>query len=211
MYDAGRRAVAATVGDLAALTPGRTGNCSVSDGTSVAITPTGVPYDEIGPEDVPVLDLDGERVAGDLDPSSEAPFHLGIYRELNAGAVAHVHSPWATTFAVLGEPIPPVHYMLALAGGEVPVAEYATYGTPDLAASIVTTLEGADRRACLLANHGLVAIGDDPADALEVARAVESTARLYGQARALGDPVTLPDDEIDRVRRKFDSYGQTEG
>ncbi len=106
--------------------------------------------------------------------------HRGIYRRLEAGAVVHVHSPWVTTLAVLGRPLPPVHYMLALAGGTVPVAEYATYGIAELAANAVEAMAAADATACILANHGLVAYTDapDPAAALETAVAVESVARV---------------------------------
>ncbi|MFB6124844.1 MAG: class II aldolase/adducin family protein [Halanaeroarchaeum sp.] len=209
VYESGRRAVAAAVPELATLTPGRTGNVSAGNGTVLAITPTGVPYDEVQAADVPVVDLEGEQVFGKLAPSSEAPFHRAIYREFDAGGVVHVHSPWATTLAVLRRPVPPVHYMLALAGGQVPVADYETYGTPALADAIVSTLREHDRRACLLANHGLVAYGDDPADAIEVARAVESTARLYLQAASVGDPEILSDFETERVAKRFETYGQT--
>ncbi|WP_247008852.1 class II aldolase/adducin family protein [Halorientalis litorea] len=210
MLDAERRAVCAHLSDLAALTPGTSGNLSVRRGDRFAVTPTGVPYDDIEAADVPVLTLDGEQVAGDADPSSETAMHRGIYRERDAGAVAHTHSPWATTLAVLGEPVPPVHYALAHAGGRVPVADYATYGTADLAANVVATLTEADVSACLVANHGVVATGEDAAAAVETARAVETTARLYCQAATIGDPRELPESELAAVAAKFDAYGQDE-
>jgi L-fuculose-phosphate aldolase len=203
-----RAAVADRVGQLATMTPGRTGNLSARDGDRVAITPTGVPYDDIDAESVPVLALDGERVAGDLDPSSEVPMHLGIYRSMDVGAIAHVHSPWVTTLAVLREPLPPVHYMLAHAGGDVPVAGYATYGTTELAANAVDAMSEAGTTACILANHGLVAAGADVSAALSTAEAVETTARVYLQARSVGDPVTLDDEAMAAVARRFESYGQ---
>ncbi|WP_246987969.1 class II aldolase/adducin family protein [Halorientalis marina] len=208
MLDGERRAVVENLPDLAALTPGRTGNLSARDGDRFAITPTGVPYADVTAEDVPVLTLDGEQVAGRPAPSSETPMHGGIYRAMDVGAVAHTHSPWATTLSVLGESLPPVHYMLALAGGEVPVADYATYGTEELAANAVAALTEADASACLLAHHGVVATGASLADAVETALAVESVARLYCQARTLGDPEPLPEDEIEAVADKFDEYGQ---
>jgi L-fuculose-phosphate aldolase len=208
MLDAERRTVAARAGDLAALTPGRTGNLSVRRGDHLAITPSGVPYDEITADDVPVVSLDGEQVAGDREPSSETPMHRHIYDRFETGAIVHVHSPWATTLAVLGAPLPPVHYMIALAGERVPVAEYATYGTERLAANAVEAMAEAGSTACLLANHGLVATADDAEAAIETAGAVESVAQVYCQARAFGTPESLPTDEIRRVARKLDEYGQ---
>lgn len=210
MYEELRETVAGGMDALAALTPGRTGNLSARSGDAVAITPTGVQYAEIEPEDVPVVDETGDRIAGDLEPSSEVPMHLGIFRSLDVGAIAHVHSPWATTLAVLKEPLPPVHYMLALAGGAVPVAEYATYGTPELAENAAASMAEAETTACILANHGLVAAGEDVADALETAEAVESTARVYLQARSVGEPVELDGEAMDAVTRRFVTYGQDE-
>ncbi|MFB6266534.1 MAG: class II aldolase/adducin family protein, partial [Halodesulfurarchaeum sp.] len=196
------------------LTPGRTGNLSVRSGDRVAITPTGVPYAEITPDTVPVIDLDGTRLMGDLEPSSEVPMHRGIYAGIeagiDAGAIVHVHSPYATTLSVLRQPVPPVHYMLALAGSTVPVAEYATYGTQELAANVVAQLEEAETSACLLANHGLVALGEDAEAAIETARAVESTARVYVQAAGIGEPVRLSEAEMERVAERFESYGQSD-
>jgi L-fuculose-phosphate aldolase len=209
MLDAERRRIAAMAPELARVTPGRTGNLSVRHDDHVAITPSGVPYDEIGADDVPVVDPDG-AVRGDRAPSSELPLHRACYRALDVGAVVHAHAPWATTLAVLREPLPPVHYMLALAGGEVPVAEYATYGTDTLGENVVAAMTDADATACLLANHGLVAVGTDLDDAMETAVAVESVAQVYCQARAIGTPEPLPEAELDRVARKLADYGPDE-
>jgi L-fuculose-phosphate aldolase len=205
-----RRAVAAHVSELARLTPGRTGNLSVRREDALAITPSGVPYDDIEPADVPVVSLDGTRLAGEWAPSSETPMHRHIYRRFDTGAIVHVHSPWATTLAVLREPLPPVHYMVALAGERVPVAAYATYGTEALAANAVEAMADADSDACLLANHGLVATGADADTAIETARTVESVARVYCQARAFGTPEELPPAEIERTARKLREYGPDE-
>ncbi|MFB6086089.1 MAG: class II aldolase/adducin family protein [Halodesulfurarchaeum sp.] len=196
--------------DLAELTPGRTGNLSVRADEMVAITPSGVPYEEIEPGAIPVLSVDGDRIAGSLEPSSETPMHLGIYRSLEVGAIVHVHSPWATTLAVLGEELPPVHYMLAAAGGAVPLAPYAPFGTTELAENAVSAMEEAGTTACLLANHGLIAGGSDVADALETAIAVESTARVYVQASSVGDPVEVSTDEFQDAVARFESYGQSD-
>lgn len=211
MLDAERRTVADRVPDLARLTPGRTGNCSVRRGEHVAITPSGRPYDAIDAADVPVVTVGGERVAGDRTPSSELPMHRALYGAFDAGAVVHTHSPWATTLAVCREALPPVHYMLALAGGQVPVADYATYGSEALGENVVAAMADADATACLLANHGLVAVGDDLAAAMETAVAVESVARVYCQARAFGTPEPLPEDELARVERKLAAYGDGRG
>jgi L-fuculose-phosphate aldolase len=207
MLDEERHTVATQVASLQRLTPGRTGNLSVRRGDSVAITPSGARYDQIGPEDVPIVSLDGRHLAGELPPSSETPMHRHIYRRFDAGAIVHVHSPWATTLAVLREPLPPVHYMIALAGDRVPVADYATYGTEALAENAVEAMEAAGSDACLLANHGLVATAGSAASALEVAETVESIARVYCQARAFGSPELLSADEIERTARKLDEYG----
>jgi L-fuculose-phosphate aldolase len=205
-----RQAVVDHVVELAALTPGRTGNLSVRREDRYAITPTGIPYEEIGFSDVPVMTLTGTRVAGEVEPSSETAMHSGIYRALDVDAVAHTHSPWATTLAVLGEPLPPVHYMIAKGGTKIPVAEYATYGSGKLAMNVVEAMMDVDAEACLIANHGLVATGADAADAIETIRAIESTARLYCQARMIGEPNVLPEPEIKNVQAKFKRYGQSD-
>jgi len=208
MLERCRQEVADRARDLEELTPGRTGNLSVRRGDRLAVTPSGVSYDEIEAADVPVVSLEGTVLWGELTPSSETPMHCGIYDRFAVGAIAHVHSPWATTLAVLGEPLPAVHYMLALAGGAVPVAEYATYGTEALAANVVEAMTDADTEACLLANHGLVACGEDGADAVETAVAVESVAQVYCQGRAIGTPVELSAEQMADVSKKLEQYGQ---
>ena len=206
-----RASVLAGVPAIAALTPGRTGNLSVRDGKAVAITPSGLPYEDFERDEIPVLSVAGDRLAGDLDPSSESPMHLGMYRSLEAGSIAHVHAPWTTTLAVLGEPLPPVHYMLAAAGGTVPVAPYKPFGTVDLAEAVVETMTAAGTTACILANHGLIAAGRDVSAAIETAIAVESTARVYLQASAVGEPNELTAQEFDAAMAQFETYGQQNG
>jgi len=207
MLEDERETVATEASRLAQYTPGRTGNLSVRRDDRVAITPSGVPYREIGPADVPVIARDGERLAGDREPSSEFPLHRAIYDAFETGAIAHAHSPWATTLAVLREPLPPVHYVIALAGRRVPVADYATYGTEALGEHAVAAMASADSRACLLANHGLVTTAADAASAIELVVAVESVARAYVQASAIGSPEPLPEAELERVAEKFRAYG----
>lgn len=193
---------------LAELTPGRTGNLSARRGDRFAATPTGVSYDGFDPADVPVVSLDGDVVAGDMKPTSEVPMHTGIYRRLDAGAIVHTHSTWATTLAVLGEELPPVHYMITAVGRRVPVADYAPYGTDELAELVVSEMEAADSKACLLAHHGLVVTGEDLSAAVENTFVVENLCRVYLQARQHGTPEELSAGELATVEEKFESYGQ---
>lgn len=193
----------------AGLTTGSGGNISVRvPGTDhVCISPTGIPYDEMSPDDVPVMDITGNAVEGSRLPSSELPMHLAVYAARpDVHAIVHTHSPYATTFACLREEIPAVHYLVGFAGTHVPVAPYATYGTPELARHAVNTL-GEDFSAVLLANHGLLAVGPSCARAFAVAEEIELVARIHFQARAIGQPVILDDAEMQRVIGKFGSYG----
>jgi L-fuculose-phosphate aldolase len=192
------------------LTVGSGGNLSVLDAERrlIAITPSGVMYDYLCPDSVVVVDMEGRVVEGTLKPSSELDFHLGLYRGFpDAGAVVHAHSPYATTFACLRWEIPAVHYLIGLAGKKVPVAPYATYGTKELAANIVASMQGV--QAVLLANHGLVVRGVSLEEAFNAAEETEFVARIYYQCKCLGEPVILPDREMDRVLESFKSYGQT--
>lgn len=195
---------------LSDLTPGRTGNLSVRSGDRFAATPTGVPYDGFGASDVPVVTLDGDVVAGEMAPTSEVPMHAGVYRRLDAGAIVHTHSPWASTLAVLGEELPPVHYMITAVGRTVPVAGYAAYGTDDLAELVVSEMAQADSDACILANHGLVVVGEDLPTAVENTVHVEELCRVYLQARQHGEPNELTDEQLAAVESQFESYGQSE-
>ena len=191
------------------LVRGTSGNISVRDHDSqtIAITPTGLPYPGMRDRDVAVLGLDGAQLNGALAPTSELALHLGVYRARpNVGAVVHTHSMFATTFAVLGEPIPPVHYLIARAGQSVPVAPYARYGTAELAESCVRAL--GTGYATLLANHGVVAVGADLGAAMAVAEAVEYTAELAWRARQLGVARLLDDSQLAAARAAFAGYGQ---
>ena len=203
-----REAIVEYAPTLADLTPGRTGNLSVRRGDSFAVTPTGVPYDAFEPADVPVVGLDGAQEAGRMAPSSEVPMHTGIYRHDAPGAVVHTHSPWATTMATLRRPLPPIHYMIVAVGREVPVAEYAPYGTEELAANVVAAMAAAESDAAILANHGLVVTGPDLETAVENTRHVEDLCRLYLRSSAIGEPHVLSDEELTAVEARFESYGQ---
>jgi L-fuculose-phosphate aldolase len=196
----------------AQLTSGTGGNLSVfnrRDGF-IAISPSGIEYDEMKPDDVPVTDNGGVTVEGSRKPSSELGFHLALYRKRpDINAVIHTHSAYATTMACLNWEIPAVHYLVAYSGRKVPLAPYATFGTPELAANVAESI--GDHNAVLLANHGLVAVGPNLATAFAVAEEIELVARIYYQAECIGKPVIIPDDEMSRVIEKFAVYGQKGG
>jgi L-fuculose-phosphate aldolase len=201
--DFGRRLIAS------GLTTGSGGNLSILDPDRklVAVTPSGVGYQDIGPADVVVVDLHGEVVEGRLRPSSELAFHLALYgRFAGIRGVVHTHSVYATTLACLGWELPAVHYLVGFAGKKVPLAPYATFGSRELAEHLVRTMEG--YRAVLLANHGLVSMGTSLEKAFETAEEIEFVARVYLQSRMVGSPVILPDAEMERVLEKFRDYGQ---
>jgi L-fuculose-phosphate aldolase len=190
------------------LTRGTGGNISARDGDLVAISPSGMPYDEIDTEDVPIVSIDGEHVAVDRKPSSEFRMHTGILAEREeAGAVVHTHSPYASTFASLAEPITASHYLIAFAGDQIPVAGYATYGTQDLADLAVEAL-GEEYDACLLQNHGTIALGDTVGEAFEKSMMVEYCARIHYQSNSIGEPTLVPDGDVDALIEAFESYGQ---
>lgn len=189
------------------LTTGTGGNISARNGDHVAISPSGMPYDEITPEDVPIVDLEGEHVAGDHKPSSEYRMHTGIIRERNdVSGVVHTHSPYASTFASLSEPVPASHYLIGFVGDQIPVTPYETYGTAELAEAALDAL-GDEYNACLLENHGVIAVGESVEAAFEVALMVEYCARIHYQAISIGEPDLLPDDDVEHLRNLFDGYG----
>lgn len=191
------------------LVKGTGGNLSVfnQEQALVAITPTGVDYLAMKPTDVVVTDLSGKIIAGDLKPSSEISFHLGLINlRPDIQAVVHTHSVYATTVACLGIELPALHYLIGFAGKSVPCAPYATYGTPELSKNICGAI--GQGNAVLMANHGLVAVGGSLEQAFSVAEQVEYVARLYVQAKSVGQPVILNDEEMDVILGKFKSYGQ---
>ena len=193
----------------AGLTRGTGGNLSVlrRDEGLWALTPSGLDYFELRPEDMVVLDLEGRVREGSRAPSSEMALHREVYhRRPDAGAVVHTHSPFATTVACLGETIPAVHYLVAFAGLDVPCASYATFGTEELARGAAACL--ACRDATLLAHHGLLALGRSLERAFAVAEEIEFVAELWWRARCVGTPATLGEEEMVRVRKKFVHYGQ---
>lgn len=188
------------------LVVGTAGNVSVRVGDLVAVTPSGVAYADLTPELVGVHRLDGAPVEAPLEPTSELPLHLAIYAETGAGAVVHTHSVAATAVSTLTDELPPIHYYIAMFGGPVKVAPYATYGTEELARNVVAALE--NRNSCLMGSHGAVATGPDLKTAHSRAKYLEYLCDVYLRATAAGTPRLLPPEEIDRVAAKLATYGQ---
>jgi len=191
------------------LSPGRSGNVSCRWKGGMLITPTGMAYEAIRPRDIVFVNAKG-AVPGKRSrkPSSEWRFHLAAYRARpDVKAVVHTHSMHATVLACAHRPIPAFHYMVAVAGGkDIPLVPYDTFGTQELADYVAKGL--AERNACLMANHGQIAVGGSLGSALELAREVEVLAEQYAKVLALGEPHILPDDEMARVLERFKNYGQ---
>lgn len=188
---------------------GTSGNLSVREGDHILITPTSLPYDEMQSDDIVRMEFDGQHTG--RRPSSEWRFHrdiLAARRDVNA--VLHCHSSFATTLACLHRGIPAFHYMIAVVGGaDIRCAPYATFGTQALSDVAVAAL--ANRTACLLGQHGQIALGRTMKSALHLAVEVETLARMYVQALSLGEPRVLSDEEIDRVMKQMRNthYGPT--
>lgn len=193
--------------NLHGINHGICGNVSARRGGGLLITPSATAYDDLDPADLVTMRLDGSSVepAG-ARPSTEWRLHAAIYAaRADVGAVIHAHPMYATALACLRRGIPAFHYMVAVAGGtEITCADYATFGTGELAMAAVRAL--GPRNACLLANHGIVACAATPADALSLAIEVESLAGQYWHALQAGQPVLLDEAEMDRVRAAFRGY-----
>jgi len=188
------------------LTHGKSGNVSVRrDAQTFFITPSGVPYDLL--DDVPVMDFTG-RWFGALRPSSEWRFHRDILKARpDVGAIVHTHSLYATALACTGQGIPAFHYMVAVAGGaDIRCAPYATFGSQALSDHALKALEG--RKACLLANHGVIATGADLPAALALAGEVENLAAQYAASLKVGTPHVLDGPEMSKVIEQFRTYGK---
>ena len=186
---------------------GKSGNVSARTASGFLVTPTALAYESMHPGDVVAMNMDG-TAHGARAPSSEWRFHRDIYAaRTEAQAVVHVHSPFATTLSCLERGIPAFHYMIAVAGGsDIRCAPYATFGTQELSDHALGALEG--RRACLLANHGMIAVGANLADALALAIEVEALAEQYWRALQIGEPRLLYAAEMAVVLEKFRTYGQ---
>ena len=193
------------------LNQGTSGNISVRHGDTMLISPSGVPYEQLEPEDIVAMTLTGDYgsylASGANVPSSEWRFHLDIMRARpDVGAIVHTHSLYATVMGCVRKDIPAVHYMIAAAGGpNIRCSTYATYGTAELSTVALAALE--DRTCCILANHGMIATGPTLAKAQWLAVELETIAKQYYLTLCIGGPVILSDAEIANVQERFKSYG----
>lgn len=191
------------------LTKGTGGNLSIYNREKglMAISPSGIDYFKIKPEDVVVLTVEGEKVEGDKTPSSELEMHRLLYAGRDdIDAVIHTHTMYATTLSCLNWELPAVHYLVAFAGLDVRCAKYATYGTRELAENAFEAMK--DRKAVLLANHGLLAGAKDLLNAFNITEEIEYCAELYYRTKCIGEPVILPVEEMTLMIEKFKTYGQ---
>ena len=204
-----RAAIAAAYRELGrrGFVPGSAGNVSARSRGGMLITPSGWAAEAVTPTAIVRTSLDG-ATTGHGTPSSEWPMHAAIYRaHPAAGAIVHTHAEACTALACLGEPLPAFHYMIVSFGGDdIRCAPYVTFGTPELAAAAVAALDG--RRACLLANHGMIVHAPTVAQALDDAIVLESLARQYLLARAAGTPRLLSAAELAAARTRFARYGR---
>lgn len=188
------------------LNQGTSGNLSARCDDGFLITPSGMGYAGLSASDIVWIDFDG-KPHGSRKPSSEWRFHAAIYHNRpGANAVLHAHPVSCSALACMNKGIPAFHYMVAVAGGrDIRCADYATFGTPELSASVVRALR--DRKACLMAHHGLTCLEKDLPRALALGIEVEHLANVYCRILAIGDAEIIADDEMDRVLEKFRSYG----
>ena len=193
------------------LAVGSAGNMSVRTGDAVAITPSGIPYNEMRPEDVCLVAMDGAELRNRETPSTETPMHLAIYAATTAAAVVHTHSPEVIALSAARSELPAIHYAITGLGGPVRVAPYVRFGSAGLAAAAVEALDG--RSAVILRNHGAVTYGRDLAQAYDRALLLEWLARTYRMALSYGEPAILSAAELDEVtaetRRR--RYGERRG
>ena len=195
------------------LSPLRSGNISIrineDDEDGYLITPSGKKYENLKPEDIVFMPFNKKNESfdeKDKNPSSEWRFHHDIYKnKKEAKAIVHAHSPNATAVSSHGKPVPPFHYMVALAGGEdIKCANYATFGTKELSNNVIKALE--NRKACLMSNHGQVAFGNNIEEAFELALEIENICHQYVIALKIGDPKILSFEEMKKVLEKAKNY-----
>lgn len=193
------------------LTKGTSGNLSIYNREKglIAISPSGMDYFEVKPEDVVIIDIGGSKVDGDKKPSSEVELHSIFYENRDdIDAIIHTHTMYSTVLACLNMSLPSVHYVIGSAGLDVRCAKYATFGTKELAENAYEAM--ADRKAVLLANHGLLTGGKSLEEAFSTTENVEYCAELYYRAKSIGQPMILSEEEMAVVLEKFKTYGQNE-
>ncbi|MEU6086245.1 class II aldolase/adducin family protein [Streptomyces sp. NPDC047085] len=190
------------------LVVGTSGNVSARIGDTVLVTPSGVPYDRLTPDDITGVDLTGRQVLGTLVPTSELPMHLAVYRTTDARAVVHTHAVHATAVSTLVTELPAIHYMSCALGGRVRVAPYATYGTDELAENMLGALT--DRSGCLLQNHGTITYGTTLDQAYDRTAQLEWMCRLWLTASSIPGltPSLLTDPQLSEVTDRLKGYGQ---
>jgi len=188
------------------LNQGTSGNASVRQGDGFVITPSGITINEMNANSMVEMNMRGEAISAGK-PSSEWRFHRDIYQARpEVGAVIHTHAMFATTLACLRKDIPPFHYMIAVVGGDtIRCADYALFGTQALSDSAIKALQ--DRRACLLANHGMIAVGKTLQQAIDVAIEVETLCEQHWRALQIGEPHLLSTQEMQDVFEQFKGYG----
>ena len=189
------------------LTTGSGGNISVCNREKnlIAISPSGLDYYETTPKDIVILDMDGNLVEGKHRPSSEAGMHLAFYKNrADVSGIVHTHSKFATAIACMGWELPAVHYLIGMAGHRVKCTGYATYGSDELAKKALETI--GDSNAVLLANHGLIALGEDVDRAFSTAEHLEFVSEVYYLTKTLGTPNILSDEDMDEVMKKFGTF-----
>lgn len=191
------------------LTKGTAGNISIYNKELgyMAISPSGIPYEETMAEDIVVMDLDKNIIEGHRKPSSECDLHIELYKAKDTRSVVHTHSMYCTVLACLNQPLKAIHYVLADAGvSTVPVAPYRTYGTKELADAVCETI--GTSKACLMANHGMIACGSSIESAFSLAATCEWVAEVQWKAMSVGSPIYLSDGDMEIVKNKFKGYGQ---
>lgn len=191
------------------LTKGTGGNLSIfnREKNLMAISPSGIDYFQTTSQDIIILDLKGQILDGDKKPSSEMEMHRIFYeKRKDINAIVHTHSMYATTLSCLRWTLPAVHYLLASAGKDIRCAQYATFGTEELANNAFEAMK--DRKAVLLANHGLLAGSKDLESAFSICEDIEYCAELYYRAKSIGEPIILDDEEMNLMVERFKNYGQ---
>lgn len=191
------------------LTRGTGGNLSVFDREKgyFAISPSGIPYHKTTLEDVVIMDTEGKIVEGRVKPSSEWDMHRILYaKREDIDAVVHTHATFAASVSCLNQDLPAVHYLIAVAGPNVRCAKYATFGTPELAENAFEAMR--DRKACLLANHGLLVGSKDLAGAINTSETLEFVCEIYSRSKSMGEPIILSPEEMRRMEKEFEHYGQ---
>ncbi len=188
---------------------GTSGNLSVRHNDGMLITPSGIKYQRLAPEDIVFVDRDGES-QGSRKPSSEWRFHFDIYKNRpDSQAVLHAHPAGCAALGCLNKSIPAFHYMVAVAGGKnIRCASYATFGSQELSDNVLIALK--ERKACLMANHGLLCLHENLDKALDMAIEIEHLANTYLKCLAAGEPITLSDEEMSRVIEGFKTYGPSD-